>query len=365
MSMRQLIGLSLLGLMCCLPPLARGQDGETSKNDERLQRIFQRNPDADANKDGVLTREEANAYREKMRAKQAPKDDAKKKQQAERPKPTHDEVKYGPHERNVLDFYQAKSDKPTPLIVYIHGGGFVGGNKDSFNPAMLRGAHDAGISFAAIHYRFVDGEKITFPVPQLDSARAVQFLRSKAREWNIDPERVVCYGGSAGAGISMWIGFHEDLAKPSSDDPVERQSTRIRAIGTLGGQGTYDPIKVKALIGGRAWEHPSLLKVHGIKTTEEALNPTPEVQKLYDLGSAITFLTKDDPPLFMIYSEPDIVPPPDARVGQFIHHPNFGKQLKKEMDKLGIENVYVHTADARGGDVQMRMLEFFKKHLLD
>ncbi|MEQ1830195.1 MAG: hypothetical protein ABL921_29830, partial [Pirellula sp.] len=53
-----------------------------------------------------------------------------------RANPTRQDVAYGPHERNVLDFYQAKSDKPTPLVIFIHGGGFVGGNKNTVSPAM-------------------------------------------------------------------------------------------------------------------------------------------------------------------------------------------------------------------------------------
>jgi acetyl esterase/lipase len=257
----------------------------------------------------------------------------KKAQADDLPKPTHADVKYGPAARNVLDFYQAKSDKPTPLIVNIHGGGFVGGDKRaSINAVSLKFMLDAGISFASINYRFVDGKDTIFPAPQHDGARAVQFLRSKAKEWNIDSKRVACMGGSAGAGISMWIGFHDELADPKSDDPVLRESTRIQAIGTFGGQGTYDPIQIKELIGGRAWEHPSIFKVYGVTTAEEALHPTPERRKLYDETSAITHLTKDDPPLYMVYNEADGPLPADARPGQGIHHPNFGRQLKKKMD---------------------------------
>ena len=160
----------------------------------------------------------------------------------------------------------------------------------------------------------------------------------------------------------MWLGFHDDLAKPDSNDPIARESTRIVAIGTMGGQGTYDPIKIKELVGGRAWEHPSLLKVYGLESKEAALAPDKKMQAQYDEASAITHLTKDDPPLYMIYSEPDIVPPANSRPGQFIHHPNFGKQLEKKMNKLGIQNVYAHTADAKGRNLQMEMFEFFKKH---
>jgi acetyl esterase len=356
---------------------AQQSDGR-EKSVQQLQQLLKFFPDADANKDGKLTPEEARdrfpdadidkdgkltpvEARNYLKTLQSARPRANPGDDASRTKPTQANVAYGPHERNVLDFYQAKSDKPTPLIIYIHGGGFVGGNKESISPAMVKAANEAGISVSSLHYRFVNGTDVIFPTPQHDCARALQFLRSKAVEWNIDPKRVACYGGSAGAGISMWLGFHEDLADTKQDDPVARQSTRIAAIGTLGGQSTYDPIKIKELIGGRAWEHPSIFKVYGLKNAEQALNPTPQMQQLYDEGSAITHLTKDDAPLYMIYSEPDIVPPADAKPGDFIHHPNFGKQLKKAMDELGIENVYLHTSDSKGRNPQLEMLEFFQK----
>jgi acetyl esterase len=337
------------------------QNRAASKRDEaRLDQLLQRFPEADTNKDGKLTIQEAQQYRAATRA-DAPRT-TESTSDARRIAPTYPNVAYGDHQRHVLDFYQAKSDTPTPLIIYIHGGGFVGGDKNSISPLVVQQALKAGISVAALNYRFVDGRKVIFPMPQHDCARALQFLRSKASEWNIDSKRVACYGGSAGAGISMWLGFHDDLADPTSDDPVARQSTRIVAIGTLGGQGTYDPIKIKELVGGRAWEHPSIFKVYGVESAEEALHPTKEMQQLYDESSAITHLTQDDPPLYMIYSEPDIVPPANSRPGEFIHHPNFGKQLKKAMDELGIKNVYVHTSEAKGRNPQLEMIDFFQQY---
>jgi acetyl esterase/lipase len=335
-----------------------------ASQEEQLKQLLERFPDADANRDGRLTREEAQSFRAKMRGKDAKQTD--RKPPAPPVQPTHADVHYGPHERQVLDFYQAKSAQPAPVIIYIHGGGFVGGDKRSVNYAMLQNSLNAGINFAAIHYRFVDGDKTIFPVPQQDGARAVQFIRSQASHWNVDPTRIACFGGSAGAGISMWIGFHDDLAQVDSSDPVARQSTRLRAVGTMGGQGTYDPVKIQQLIGGRAHEHTSLLKIYGLKSLEEAMHPTPAIQKLYDDAAAITHLTADDPPLYMVYNEPDIVPPADARPGQFIHHPNFGRQLKAKMDELGIENVFINgggsppTPEPPGG-----MFEFLKKHLLE
>src|SRR5205814_9086768 len=107
-------------------------------------------------------------------------------------------VPYGMHVRQVLDFYQAKSDKPTPLVFQIHGGGWRNGDKKT-NPKRFL---DKGISVAAINYRFVQHgveEKVVPPVkaPLEDAAGAVQVVRSKAGEWNIDKKRIGATGGSA------------------------------------------------------------------------------------------------------------------------------------------------------------------------
>jgi acetyl esterase len=280
-SLLRLLLLYLLAMMhgAVELPSVVAQD---SANAGQLQQLLKRFPDADANHDGTLTVAEAQAYRAKQ-PRDLPRSNSKLN--ATETNPTHANVHYAPHERNVLDFYQATSDTPTPLIIYIHGGGFVAGDKSSINAAMIHAALEAKISVAALNYRFVNGTDILFPVPQHDCARGVQFLRSQAKPWNIDPERVACFGGSAGAGISMWLGFHNDLADPANSDPIARHSTRLVAIGTMGGQGTYDPIKIKELVGGRAWEHPSIFKVYGVKTADEVLHPSKALRRIFGYPS--------------------------------------------------------------------------------
>src|SRR5438874_2726365 len=91
-------------------------------------------------------------------------------------RPTHENVKYGLHDRNVMDVWLAKSDKPTPVLVSIHGGGFRSGNK-SVSSDLLRKCLDSGISVVAITYRLSD--QAIAPAQFLDSARAIQFTRHK------------------------------------------------------------------------------------------------------------------------------------------------------------------------------------------
>ncbi|NLF40429.1 alpha/beta hydrolase [bacterium] len=272
-------------------------------------------------------------------------------------RPTFADVPYGPYERTVLDFWKANSSSPTPVVVYIHGGGFVGGDKRSIPVVVVDDCLSNGVSVAAIHYRFVT--TAPFPAPQHDGARAIQFLRSKATGWNIDPTRIAAFGGSAGAGISLWLAFHDDLAQTNSADPVARQSTRIACVGSFGGQPSYDPFVIKEWVGGRAYLHPSIFKCYGVPLTGSF--DRAKLQPLFDECAALTHLTKDDPPVIMFYSEPDAPLPPDSPPGTGIHHPVFGHKLKKAMDDLGIESVYYHRSDFKENP-HKEMLAFFFRH---
>jgi Tol biopolymer transport system component/acetyl esterase/lipase len=178
------------------------------------------------------------------------KPEAKAKTKAARPSPTRADVPYGDHPRQVLDFYKAESTTPTPLVVFIHGGGWVNGDKSGVGSANVPRLLKEGVSVAAINYRFVTqaqeaGVKPPVKWPLEDAARAVQFLRSKADEWNLDKTRVGATGGSAGACSSLWLAFHDDLARPDSPDPVARESTRLTCAAVLGAQTSLDPKQLR------------------------------------------------------------------------------------------------------------------------
>ena len=253
----------LVGAVILLPGLfvsiASGQQAgpQTSENSPALNRLLERRPEADLNQDGVLTLEEAKQARRQAqpaRSRQNPR-------RAPKPKPTAANVPYGEHERHVLDFWRAESERPTPLFIWIHGGGFRGGDKSSFPADLLRQCLDAGISCAAIHYRL--SSHAPYPAQMHDGARAVQFLRSKADIWHLDPDRFAAGGGSAGSGISQWLGYHPDLADAESDDPVSRWSTRLSCVIPINMQSTYDPREIKRLIPGDAYKHPALVPFFG------------------------------------------------------------------------------------------------------
>jgi acetyl esterase len=270
--------------------------------------------------------------------------------------PTHRDLKYGPHRRIIMDVWLAKSDKPTPVLVSIHGGGFRGGNK-SVSGGILKGCLDSGISVVAITYRLTD-EAIA-PAQFLDSARAIQFIRHNAKKWNLDPTRIAATGGSAGAGISLWLGFHEDLADPDNKDPVLRQSTRLTCMAVYNGQTSYDPRFIRKLFPGtNTYKESALALLFGVDLNK--LDDLPqEKYRLFEEVSALPHLTKDDAPAALFYGSKLDTPITSQGIG--IHHPRFGKALKGKMDELGIK-CEVHTGIRRGDEWTKLTVDFVKKH---
>ncbi|MEP4078109.1 alpha/beta hydrolase fold domain-containing protein [Haloferula sp.] len=323
---------------------------------ERIQKLFERYPEADTNKDGTLTREEARAFIQKRRGDQS-------NRRSPASKPTHADVSYGDHAQQAFDLWLAKSEdgKPTPLCIYIHGGGFRSGDKRAVSQATIDQYLNAGISFASMNYRLTNKGEFPYPTAMHDSARGLQFIRSKAKEWNLDPERVACFGGSAGAGITLWLAFHDDLADPESDDPIARQSTRIFAAGTSNGQSSYDMRTI------RKWFALPELK------TESALIPfynmkegetfdTPRVAALAEDASPINHLSKDDRvPVHMSYSRPNSPVTESTSSNERVHHALFGLKLQEAMQKLDLECIVVHPG--LSNDTYKNLPDFLIKKL--
>ncbi|MFO1092899.1 MAG: alpha/beta hydrolase [Planctomycetaceae bacterium] len=246
--------------------------------------------------------------------------------------PTHADVSYGPHERNVLDFYEARGDGPRPLLVYIHGGGWTGGDKKLEDKAV-QPYLDKGISVASINYRYSTQAKL--PAPVHDAARAIQFLRTKAQEWNIKSDRIALTGGSAGACSSMWLLLHDDIADPKSEDPVLRESTRVCAAAGIAGQTSLDPPVIAEWLGLNVLLHRMIWLSVGEPDLTAALTNYEKNKPLYVEFSPYNHVTADDPPLLMRYGEDMTLPSKSA--GHGIHHPVYGVKLKEKSDACGHE----------------------------
>lgn len=257
--------------------------------------------------------------------------------------PTYANVPYGEHERQVLDFFKAESDGPAPLVVYIHGGGWNGGDKMSFGD--LKKLLDAGVSVATINYRLVPqahaaGVKPPVKWPLEDAARALQFLRSKAGEWNIDKARIGATGGSAGACSSLWLAFHDDMAKPDSPDPVARESTRLAAAAVNGAQTTLDPKITRAWIPNMKYGgHAFGFAAEGGKSQFDVFyDRRDEVADWVREYSPLSHVTRDDPPVFLNYPGQDKPPVKGEEQKDPTHSALLGLILEEKLKAEGVES---------------------------
>jgi acetyl esterase/lipase len=256
--------------------------------------------------------------------------------------PAFANVSYGEHERNKLDFWRADSETPTPVIMILHGGGWTAGSKANVSRSPrfpnLRAILGQGISVVAIDYRLIGKHTkgITPPVKATlhDAARALQFVRSKAREWNINKERIGSIGNSAGGCSSLWLAYHDDMADPKSEDPVARESTRLWCAAGSGAQTTLDPRQLKKWFvnpgyGGHAFGDYA----YG-KDFEKFLADRKKLLPWIAEYSPFALVSAGDPPVYLSYGNK---PPALGLSTHSIHGATFGVGLQKRCIELGVE----------------------------
>jgi hypothetical protein len=303
--------------------LPAGAHGEaTSKNNKLLKAALKRYPKADTNRDGVLTASEARKYMAKRTGRDdKDKDSSKGSEKVKTTKTTDADgttiitnAKYGSHQRQAMDLWLPKSDKPTPIVIYIHGGGFVGGDKaHGHRQPMRKKCQAAKVAFATMNYRFL--KHASHREIMYDGARAVQSLRANARKLNIDPRRIGVYGHSAGAIMSMWLAFHPDVGKRNSKNRIERYSSTVKVAG-----GLLTPMGADSL--------------------------------------ALRYASKGDPPVFQYNSIP-------FSKTDDVHHPKHALAVKKKCDQMRIRSVLL-LKDGKPpfeGDAVDEQAKFFFKYL--
>ncbi|MBI3838553.1 MAG: alpha/beta hydrolase [Planctomycetia bacterium] len=288
---------------------------------------------------------------------------AKTNQPPTRPDPTVADFVYGQDsERQKFDFWQAKSDKPTPVVLLIHGGGWVNGDKSGYGTSSIQPYLDSGVSVASLNYRFIAQamqQKIEPPVKAClhDAARALQTIRSKAKQWNIDPKRVGATGGSAGACTSLWLALHDDLADPQSGDPIARQSSRLSCAAVNGAQTSLDPKEL------REWIPNAIYGGHAFGFAEKGRS-RPQEFELLMAGrekvlpwikeySPIELVTKDDPPIYLDYPNQKTPPASGQQEADPTHSAMYGVKLAEKLSAAGVEAVlsYPGHQDTKYGSI--------------
>ncbi|WP_372368941.1 alpha/beta hydrolase fold domain-containing protein [Candidatus Uabimicrobium sp. HlEnr_7] len=275
---------------------------------------------------------------------------------AEKYPPTLENISYGVHQRNVMDVWRVDSPTPTPVLIYMHGGGFIKGDKKYVRTdPILRKCLENNIAVISINYRFVTTDP--YPAPMLDGKRALQFVRHNAKKWNINKQKVALLGYSAGALMGLWLGLKNEMCEPMSKDPILRESTRVQIVVPKQAPTSTDPIWILQNIGGDERVYPSLFHFYNVKSFDELYKP--EIRQIAYESSPINFVSMDDPLVIMYYhgNLTSTPLPKNTPMDTSIHHPQFGILLKQKMDALGLQN-YIYYRNAGN---KKTIISFFKE----
>ena len=256
----------------------------------------------------------------------------------------HRDVVYGRTHADFqkLDAYLVKLPQPTPVAIAVHGGGWRRGSKSQcvYQGDLVGALLDAGISVVSIDYRLTPQH--TMPAQMEDVVRAVQFVRSKAWEWNLDPERIAAFGGSAGAHLAAWVALHDDLAKPDSADPVERFSSRLTCFAALSGPMDLTRVRPTELASQplRGQDFANAFTA-AFGCTAEQYEQDPAVRQRIHDASPLFLVTPDDPPAIVMGAwREDMAVLRDPPVPAVINDPHsiwHGVLLAEAMSRAGVQ----------------------------
>ena len=252
----------------------------------------------------------------------------------------------GGHERQKLDLYLPKEADPSgkrPLIVWIHGGAWLGGSKE--RPPALRFV-EKGYAVASVNYRL--SQHAIFPAQIEDCKAAIRWLRASAAEYGYDPNRIGVWGASAGGHLVALLGTTGDV-KEFDVGPNAGVSSRVQAVCDFFGPTDFT----------KMGNFPSTMKHDAPDSPEAKLigGPIQENKDKAQRANPIAYITKDDPPFLVVHGDKDPLVP---------HHQS--EILLDALKKTNVEaTLYTVKGGGHGGfkdpQVDVLVAEFFERHL--
>jgi hypothetical protein len=268
------------------------------------------------------------------------------------------DIAYDNKARTQFDSWLPSSNTPTGLVIYVHGGGFTSGDKDFVYAVQSGGVWDFpsdirfllqnNIAFATIRYTLLSptGETEGVKKPMADVRRALQYIRYRASDFNIDKNKIILAGNSAGAGTSLWIAFNNDFADAQSSDPVLRESSRVKGVVARETQASYNiedrwvnnvfvdyNLTWSEILAG---ETGNIQKIYGVSSTAQYESAATDAYRV--AVDMLSLMSADDPEIWINNTLRDVVHP-YAAPEISSHHAFHARELKKRADAVGVRNI--------------------------
>ncbi len=257
-------------------------------------------------------------------------------------------------EAQKLDLYlpEKAADKPLPLIVHIHGGGWMGGSKF---PCPMMGMVAKGYAVASVEYRF--SQKAKFPAQIQDCQAAIRWLRAHAQQYHFDTEHVGVVGGSAGGHLSSLVGTAGGKNAFPKIGGNEEQSDRVQAVCDIFGPADFGSV-VK-----QAEEDKNVKNIFEFNTPKDPysslIGTKLDDKEKTDAVSPVHYVSKDNPPFLILHGTHDTLVP-------YAQSVEFAAALKAQ----GVE-AWLQTLPGAGhggpafskAAMVLLTMSFFDKHL--
>jgi acetyl esterase/lipase len=246
------------------------------------------------------------------------------------------------HERQKLDLYlPEKENGLLPVVVWVHGGGWKGGNKDRCPAVRLV---TEGFVVASINYRLSQHAK--FPAQIEDCKAAIRWLRANANKYQLDPDRIGAWGASAGGHLVALLGTTGDKKELNTHGPNADQSSKVQAVCDW--FGPTDFLHMVPLTSQP--DNPVALLLGG---------PVQENKEKAARASPATYVAKGNPPFLIMHGDEDkLVPVAQSE--------EFADALKKVGGEVTLR---IYHGAGHGGPAftkpeSLKLVEeFFVKHL--
>ena len=249
--------------------------------------------------------------------------------------------------RQKLDLYlpEKPTEKPLPLIIYIHGGGWEGGDK-SDTALLFELIKSGGYGGASIGYRFTQEQK--WPAQIHDVKAALRWLKAHAKDHGIDADKIGLTGISAGGHLVSLLGTCGDVKELDGTVGTVGELPKIACVANFCGPANFLTFPGKGSIIDPEKPGTALFKLFGGPMSQHLVEAK--------AASPVTYVSKDDPPFLQIHGTADtLVPYAQAQ------------EFDAALEKVGVSSTLLTGEDAPhvffSADLLNKMRVFFDKHL--